>query len=1163
MRLRRLDLTRYGKFTDHSVDFGMATPGKPDLHIVYGLNEAGKSTALSAYLDLLFGIEERTRYGFLHQPRTMEVGGSLEFSGRTHQLRRIKQRANSLLDAQGQPVNEALLSVPLAGLSREAYRMMFSLDDQTLEEGGNAILESKGDLGELLFSASAGLAGISGILEGVAKEADGIFRKRASSTRMAELKKAIAELKGQRAEIDVQASTFRQLTGAFAEADAAYQEALRALGAARTRQERTGLLLRAFPLMAEYRRGALAAEGFVDLPHPPADWAAALPGLIDQQIRLATQEEGLAAQVEALCATRDAIALDAAALVLADRVARLAEGEARFRTAREDLPRRRAELADWQRKRDVMLKSLDQSDPADVRALLVPAATIGALRDLIAEKSGIVVGLETAEREYGAARAAEEKEAALAAMPDGGADGEGAALVAELGAILGRLRHGDVGAELRLAQRRVTEGRRRFAEALAPLHPWSAGPEALARLVLPTPQRIEGWKGRLAELDARRAQVAQQRAATTSDIAEGEARLGALRQSATLLDDEEARDALSARDAAWARHKQALEPETAARFEQLMRNSDAIAATRLAGAGDLAELRGLTSDLAMARARLASLDDALAANAAELAQLHHEAMAETPDDIGLSADLAPGALLAALARWREAYGMALGAASALREAEAALAEADRLVSAEQEGLASALSRREPAMARLPLAALIAAAETVLQTAAAAAARRGEADRRRAEIAHALRLRARSREEARLAAKAWDERWAGALGATWFADRHHSVGAVRAVLDVLGALPALLAEGDALRHRIDAMTQDLDDFGAMVAQLHAELGLAAPTGDPLEAARALTRRVEAARRGQQQHEEALAALDRLGEERAALAGAIAELAARSAEMTDFFGLESLAEVREALELCRQRDQVAQQQDQLARQIVEPLQEVSLADAMATLDGIDLPALEQEAAELGARIEDMDGQVRRLFADKDRAASRLDAIGGDDAVARIEGRRRTLLLEMEDQALRYLRLRSGTLIAEQALYAYRERHRSAMMNRASEAFRAMTRGAYSGLATRPEKDREALIGLVEGGGSKLAVDMSKGTRFQLYLALRLAGYEEFARARPPVPFIADDIMETFDEPRSEEVFRLLGHMAGLGQVIYLTHHRHLCDIARAVVPGVRIHEIDRAG
>ncbi|WP_370129715.1 AAA family ATPase [Bradyrhizobium ottawaense] len=47
MRLRRLDLTRYGKFTDHSIDFGERPIDQPDLHVIYGPNEAGKSTAFT------------------------------------------------------------------------------------------------------------------------------------------------------------------------------------------------------------------------------------------------------------------------------------------------------------------------------------------------------------------------------------------------------------------------------------------------------------------------------------------------------------------------------------------------------------------------------------------------------------------------------------------------------------------------------------------------------------------------------------------------------------------------------------------------------------------------------------------------------------------------------------------------------------------------------------------------------------------------------------------------------------------------------------------------------------------------------------------------------------------------------------------------------------
>jgi uncharacterized protein YhaN len=48
-----------------------------------------------------------------------------------------------------------------------------------------------------------------------------------------------------------------------------------------------------------------------------------------------------------------------------------------------------------------------------------------------------------------------------------------------------------------------------------------------------------------------------------------------------------------------------------------------------------------------------------------------------------------------------------------------------------------------------------------------------------------------------------------------------------------------------------------------------------------------------------------------------------------------------------------------------------------------------------------------------------------------------------------------------------------------------------------------------------------------------------------------------METFDDERAEEAFGLLAKMAEVGQVIYLTHHEHLCAIAQKVCPHVRLH------
>ena len=75
MRLARLDLLRYGLFTDATIELPRA---KRDIHIVFGPNEAGKTTSLTAIEDMLFGIPERSPYSFLHGYDAMRVGAVLE-----------------------------------------------------------------------------------------------------------------------------------------------------------------------------------------------------------------------------------------------------------------------------------------------------------------------------------------------------------------------------------------------------------------------------------------------------------------------------------------------------------------------------------------------------------------------------------------------------------------------------------------------------------------------------------------------------------------------------------------------------------------------------------------------------------------------------------------------------------------------------------------------------------------------------------------------------------------------------------------------------------------------------------------------------------------------------------------------------------------------------
>ncbi len=81
------------------------------------------------------------------------------------------------------------------------------------------------------------------------------------------------------------------------------------------------------------------------------------------------------------------------------------------------------------------------------------------------------------------------------------------------------------------------------------------------------------------------------------------------------------------------------------------------------------------------------------------------------------------------------------------------------------------------------------------------------------------------------------------------------------------------------------------------------------------------------------------------------------------------------------------------------------------------------------------------------------------------------------------------------------------------------------------------------------------LSEGTADQLFLALRIAAIEEHARRATPLPFIADDLFVTFDEPRTEAALRLLAELGAVTQVIVFTHHEHVVEWGtRALGDGV---------
>lgn len=1154
MRLRRLDLVRYGKFTDKTIDFGQRPEQGPDLHIVFGLNEAGKSTALSGYLDLLFGIEERSRYNFLHEYGAMRVGGVLELSGEEQVFARTKQRNNSLINEVGQPVSEVGLSAHLAGLSRDAYTTMFSLDDETLEAGGRAILESRGDLGKLLFTASAGLGRAGDTLSALEAEADRLHRRQAQNTEIALLKKRLAELKAARDAIDTLASTYESLESERSDAKEQYDRSVSERAALTGRLETISRYLRALPMLNEIERKKARLAELPDVATAARTWTGSVAEMIDDDASLRTRQSAIADELERVHGGVGSIDLDEQILGVSERVRAMADAKARYISAGLDLPARKTELQILDNAVASCLSALGRSFETAPEKLLVPAAIVGALRNLLEQRSGVMTSLRVARDEaaasFDALQIARERVGDEPAVP--------APARARVTASLSKARESGHHREIRAARESEDENAALWEAALRRLHPWTGDARSLSGISVPSASQVSAWKGRLAELAKAKAVLATRIAEHEDTQALLSSRLEALRSSVDVPDDETAAAIRRDRDDAWQKHRGELVGETADQFAVALARDDAAGVGRLANAHGLAETRAARRSLAETDAVLTRARAAIDVNRLENEALVTEMLAAASDLFTHRAEVSTERLIELIEELSAARKDALDAWAkieiARKKAERATGDGAVILLA----LAGALESVGIAPnAGDSLETAIAVADQFLARQTRMDAERAEAFRTVTAKEEDLATRRRAVELAERHEQEWLHAVAETLRGTWL-ESGVSIPGLGSVLDQLAILSKSHQDRQALQLRIDKMEADRANFIVEVADAAVEVNQAVDD-DPAQLVVALQQRLELADRARENKANLVAELEGLKSTKDRLEQEAAAHERQKSEVLEIFAVETLAEVIERDEQLRDRDRLQHAVTELEEKLYVELSVESTSQALADLDGLDAELLGVEKAEIDRRLSDLDDVIEAQLVRLTRAADRLDAIGGDSAVARIDAERRTILLDIEEKAVRFIELKLGVMAAANALRLYRDRHRSTMMARASDAFALMTRGQYTGLTTQPVKGGEVLIALQRDGQSKVADALSKGARFQLYLALRLAGYYEFAQLRPSVPFIADDIMETFDHVRSEEVFRLFGEMAKTGQVIYLTHHQHLCEIAREVVPGVRIHEL----
>lgn len=360
------------------------------LTVIYGPNEAGKSTLRHFVLGALFGYTSGSGKDPLYEPSSggMRAGRLfLRSNDEELVLSRVEQRnaragVVTLYGPGGVPRPDAEVNVLLGGLTRSVYNRVFALG---LDELNDLAALTEGDLQDHLLSAGVTGAGrvATQARNTLRARADEIHKARASTTRVAalrdQLRRVEAELKdAQRAA--TQLGERRELLEQRRKEVAQLAEREREATVRAARAQRLVQLWPSF-VEASSAESALAELG----PEPPAVADGLLDAVADRQSALNASaaevetrraELDQATQALSLRQTRHRPGLAA----LAPQAAAINNRLGAWAQQEEELSVRREELADLNRRLTTELEFLGVADAADLARVGAAVAARDALR---------------------------------------------------------------------------------------------------------------------------------------------------------------------------------------------------------------------------------------------------------------------------------------------------------------------------------------------------------------------------------------------------------------------------------------------------------------------------------------------------------------------------------------------------------------------------------------------------------------------------------------------------------------------------------------------------------------------------------------------------------------------------------------------------------------
>jgi uncharacterized protein YhaN len=1165
MKISRLDLSAYGSLRAVTLELSI----EPRLHVIYGPNEAGKSTALRAISGLFYGIPENTSDVHTFRGPDLRIGALVcDARGRELYVVRRKGRKNTLRAADGEPLPGAEASWLSAGVAESTFHALFGLSFASLQGGAEELLGSAGDLGQSLFAAAFGGGRVRNVLAALDAEADGLFRPRG---RLQRLNEALNEYEAAKKKSHEQA----QKIGAFAEQQDAIGAAEREsaqlererqrLRGQRARLERAQRVL---PLLAQQRELSRQREGLGVLQPLAADAAErrrrAEVLASEAQLRREVGQAELARLERELSGLARQPRLAALEPQLIEQ---LQERLSSYRRGARELPRLGEALA---RARDEVERALVQlglsRSGLDLERLRLPKALAARAREQLRVTQQL----------------------------------------ASQAATLVRTR----------AQKRDELEQQRRQLALL----WNAEPKlqlpGITRASLPHEQRVSEFEQQFLELAESARRLSERRTEALAELERNRRDREALALSGAPPSEAELSEVRATRQACFRElgalfALSAAEPLPASagelfeRAQLLTEQADRLADRLRWEAQRVAEQARLQAEHESGQRGLQRL-------AAEEQALERRRTAQLRAWQGLFERLgipvrSPREVLQLLGEQRsnEVHCQQLElelerCSRELRECEQRKAEATeawRAVASELLGnlpLTAAESAAVGGAGRDIPPPQAAELEAILDGRAELLQRWDDARQLAVELAELERELGAFEQDAR-ALGAAHEQDARALGAAHEQDARALGAAHEQDASALGAAHEQDASGLCAAHERDAgglgagHERDARDLGAAHERTSERL-------TPEQAAARLISGWREAQAAELAHQQLMAAkvarTGELAQAELALAHAERELGAlmRAAGVGDLASLQA-AEERTAqartldAELTKLQPELLSATDGLPVDDVVSAAEACIVELRA---GRELdPAPDQTRAEAGgpsarpAAVGCSLDEVRTQLAILDDALESLDQRRQE--VAHTLARCRAGLERLReshgagDAALeaasqlesargltqRYIQVRLAASVLRREIERYRERHRAPILRYAADLFARLTLDAYSGLDVDHGPDDQPVIRCLRASGERVEVAaLSSGTRDQLYLALRLASIAHLDEQRELMPLVLDDVLVHFDDDRARAALGVLGAFAATTQVLFFTHHQRLAELASEAVPiqQLRLHRLE---